>query len=137
MHQFCGLSASSVKLPIYIYIYIYIHLIFLSPMHNFMHRHLKVYIYTCICMKQCIELRNIIYIIYIYIYFNVVRLRYQTVGWCLLRYYIPSIIQYDFQNIKFLYNMQCVIDISKNSQKMQWSMRIGTFLETGRLALKC
>ena len=33
--------------------------------------------------------------------------------------------------------MQCVIDISKNSQKMQWSMRIGTFLETGRLALKC
>ena len=55
----------------------------------------------------------------IYIYFNCVRLRYQTVGWCLLPYYIPSIIWYDFQNVKFLYNMQCVNDISKNSQKMQ------------------
>ena len=29
--------------------------------------------------------------------------------------------------------MQCVIDISKNSQKMQWSMRIGTFLETRKI----
>ena len=72
-----------------------------------------------------------------YIYFNCVRLRYQTVGWCLLPYYIPSIIWYDFQNLKFIYNLQCVIDISKNSQKMQWSMHIGTFLKQGRLVLKC
>ena len=41
------------------------------------------------------------------------------------------------RSYSMIYNMQCVIDISKNSQKMQWSMRIGTFLETGRLALKC
>ena len=45
------------------------------------------------------------------IYFNFVRLRHQTVGWCLLPYYIPSIIQYAFQHIRFLYNMRCVIDI--------------------------
>ena len=66
---------------------------------------------------------------YIYIYFTFVRLRHQTIGWCLLPYYIPSVTQYAFQNIKFLYNMQCVIDISHCSQKMQGSMRIGTFLE--------
>ena len=28
-----------------LFIYIYTHLIFLSPMHNFMHRHLNIYIY--------------------------------------------------------------------------------------------
>ena len=32
--------------------------------------------------------------------------------------------------------MQCVIDISKNSQKMQWSMRIGTFLETRKISVE-
>ena len=70
------------------------------------------------------------------IYFNFVRLRHQTIGWCLLPYYIPSIIQYAFQNIKFLYNMQCVIDILYCSQKMQWSMRIGTFLETRKISVQ-
>ena len=49
--------------------------------------------------------------------FNFVRLRYQTVGWCLLPYYTHSIIWYDFQNIKFLDNMQCVIEISEKKQK--------------------
>ena len=34
--------------------------------------------------------------IYIYIYFNFVRLCHQTIGWCLLPYYIPSIIQYAY-----------------------------------------
>ena len=70
------------------------------------------------------------------IHFNFVRLRYQTVGWCLLPYYTPSIMWYYFQNIKFLDNMHCVIDISKNSQKMQWSMGIGTFLETRKTSVE-
>ena len=39
------------------------------------------------------------YQIYIYIYINFVRLRHQTVGWCLLPCYIPSIIKYALQNI--------------------------------------
>ena len=32
--------------------------------------------------------------------------------------------------------MQCVIDISKKSQKMQWSMRIGTILETRKVSVE-
>ena len=70
------------------------------------------------------------------IYFNFVRFRYQTVGWCLLPYYTPSIIWYDFQHLKFLGNMQFVIESSKKSQKMQWSMRIGTFLETRKISVE-
>ena len=68
--------------------------------------------------------------------FNIFRLRHQTIGWCLLPHYISSIIQYAFQNVKFLYNMQCVIDIVYCSQNMQWSMRVGTFLETRKISVE-
>ena len=68
--------------------------------------------------------------------FKFVRLRHQTIGWCLLPYYIPSIIQYAFQNIKFLYNMHCVSDILYSSQNIQWSMRIETFLETRKISVE-
>ena len=86
-------------------------------------------------MKYCIGPMNVIHM-YIYIYFKFVGLREKTLGLYLLPYYIPSIIQHVFQNIKFIYNMQCVIIILFYSQKMQWSMRIGLFLETRKLALK-
>ena len=43
---------------------------------------------------------------------------------------LPSIIQYVFQNIRFLHNMQCVIDIQYCCQKVQRSMHIAAFLET-------
>ena len=56
--------------------------------------------------------------------------------WRLLPYYIPSNIQYAFPNFQFLYNMQCVIDILYCSQKMQWSMRIGKFLETRKISVE-
>ena len=107
-------------------------MIFLSPMH---YSCIVIYLYIYICMYMH-EIMHWAKEYHIYIYFNFVRLRYQTVGWCLLPYYIPSIIWYDFQNVKFLYNMQCVNDISKNSQKMQWSMRIGTFLETRKISVE-
>ena len=48
-------------------LYIYIHLIFLSPMHNFMHRHLKVYIYIYMYMHEIMHWAKEYHIICIYI----------------------------------------------------------------------
>ena len=74
---------------------------------------------------------------YIYIYISILSgYAKQIIGWYLLSYYIPSIIQHVSQNTKFLYNMQCVIDILYYSQKMQWSMRIGRFLETRKIRVE-
>ena len=50
-----------------LFIYIYIHLIFLSPMHNFMHRHLKVYIYIYMYMHEIVHWAKEYHILYIYI----------------------------------------------------------------------
>ena len=70
------------------------------------HRHVTMYVYiyihiyiyyTCMCvMKYRTGL-----MFQKDMEFNFVRLRHQIIGWCLLPYRIPSIIQYAFQNIKF------------------------------------
>ena len=49
---------------------------------------------------------------------------------------LPSIIQYVFQNIRFLHSMQCVIDIQYCCQKVQWSIHIAAFVETRKILLK-
>ena len=53
-----------------------------------------------------------------------------------LRVIFASILHSFNQNIKFLYNMQCVIIILYYSQKMQWSMRIGLFLERRKISVE-
>ena len=50
--------------------------------------------------------------------------------------YLRSIIQYVFQNTRFLHNMQCVINIEYCCEKVQWLMLIAAFLEKERLLLK-
>ena len=87
-------------------------------------------------MYEILHWANDVIHMYIYIYFKFVRLRQKPLGLYLLPYYIASIIQHAFQNIKFLYNMQCVITILYYFQKMQWSMRIGLFLERRKISVE-
>ena len=53
-----------------------------------------------------------------------------------LRLSLPSIIQYVFQNIRFLHDMRCVIDIQSCCQKVQWPMHIAVSLETRNIIVE-
>ena len=43
---------------------------------------------------------------------------------------------YVFQDIRFLQNMQCVINIQHCCQNVQWSMHIAAFLETRKITVE-
>jgi len=47
-----------------------------------------------------------------------------------------SIMEFFFQNTRFLHNMQCVINIEYCCEKVQWLMLMAAFLEKERLLLK-